>query len=172
MNEFSNGSKQNCEWFLNELEELPQGGSRATTVEALLSKMPEEARRHAARCGECASALEDFAAIRRALEQEPESLVKAGPWFTQKVMHAIALQEAEIEERQSGFWNGVRRLAPRLVALATLLLMIGGTWAFQERRAAPMNGPEARQTEGIFESTPSAPANDDVIVSVHQEKLP
>ena len=88
-------------------------------------------------------------------QEMKESLPEAGPWFTTRVMQAIAAQEEEIEERQNGFWTSVRRLAPRLVAFATLLLMLGGTWAFQERRAARANGPQMGPAEGIFEAVPS-----------------
>jgi hypothetical protein len=87
-------------------------------------------------------------------------------------MNSIAAQEHEAEERQEGFWIGVRRLAPRFVALATLLLMLGGTWAFQERRAANSRALEMGSGEGIFETAPSAPANDDIIAiaSSYQEQ--
>lgn len=87
-------------------------------------------------------------------------------------MNSIAAQEYETEERQEGFWIGVRRLAPRFVALATLLFMLGGTWAFQERRAANSRALEMGPVEGIFESAPSAPANDDIIAiaSTSQEQ--
>ena len=74
-----------------------------------------------------------------------------------------------MEERQNGFWNGVRRLAPRLVAFATLLLMLGGTWAFQVQRASQARGAVLKPAEGIFESQPSTPANDDVVAIVQEE---
>jgi hypothetical protein len=160
----------NCEWFLNELEGLPTNGPKGATAEVLLSRLPEEAREHALRCAECGAATQEFAETRRALENMAETLPKAGPWFTQRVMQAIAAQEEEIEETVSGFWSNVRRLAPRLVAFATLLLMLGGTWAFQERRASRTRGPEMRPAEGIFETAPSTPVTDDVIASVHHEE--
>lgn len=172
MRELPKDANVNCEWFLNELEGLPSKGAKSETEEALLSDLPEPAREHALRCAECGAALRDFAETRRALEGMAENMPQAGPWFTGRVMHAIAAEEEEIEERQSGFWNGVRRLAPRLVAFATLLLMLGGTWAFQERRTAQTRGPEVGPTEGIFETVPSGPVNDDVIASLHEEKLP
>ncbi len=172
MRELPKDANVNCEWFLNELEGLPSNGAKSVTAEVLLSELTETAREHAQRCAECGAALRDFAETRRALEGMAESMPQAGPWFTGRVMHAIAEKEEEIEERQSGFWNGVRRLAPRLVAFAALLLMLGGTWAFQERRASQTRGPEVGPTEGIFETMPSGPVNDEVIASVHAEKLP
>jgi hypothetical protein len=159
-----------CEWMTGELEGLPSGDGAGQTVEVLLARLPEAAREHAANCAECESAVRDFVDTRLALAQMKESLPEAGPWFTTRVMQAIAAQEEAIEERQNGFWTGVRRLAPRIVAFATLLLMLGGTWAFQERRAARANGPELRPAEGIFEAVPATPANDDIIASATEEK--
>jgi hypothetical protein len=160
----------NCEWFLNELEGLPSNGPKGATAEVLLSRLPAEAREHALRCRECEGVVQDFVETRRALESMVAGLPKAGPWFTQRVMRSIAAQEEEIEETVNGFWTNVRRLAPRLVAFATLLLMLGGTWAFQERRASRMRGPEMRPAEGIFETAPAPVVNDDVIASVHEEQ--
>jgi hypothetical protein len=159
-----------CEWMIGELEGLPSGDGAGETVEVLLARLPEAAREHAAKCAECESAVRDFVDTRLALAQMKEGLPEAGPWFTTRVMQAIAAQEEAIEERQNGFWTGVRRLAPRIVAFATLLLMLGGTWAFQERRAARANGPELRPAEGIFEAVPAIPANDDIIASATEEK--
>jgi hypothetical protein len=169
MNELPKGAKVNCEWFLSELEGLPTGDA---TAEVLLRRLPEEARSHAADCAECAAAVRDFAETRVALEGMEESFPEPGPWFMRRVMQAIAAQEAEIEEKQNGFWSSVRRLAPRLVAFAMLVLMLGGTWAFELQRAARTNKPELRPAEGIFEATPSVQANDDVIASASEEKLP
>lgn len=172
MKELPKGGQVKCEWFLNELEGLPVEGLRSVTVEVLLRRLPGEAREHAGRCTECEAAVRDYVETRSALEGMQGSLPEAGPWFARRVMQAIAAREAEIEERKNGFWTGVRRLAPRLVAFATLLLVLGGTWAFQERREARVHGAQLSATEGIFETTPATPVNDDVIASVHEVPLP
>ncbi len=168
----SKGAKLNCECFLNELEALPVDLSRDMTDEMLLERLPAEARDHAVKCEGCAAALRDLVETRRALQPMPELLPEAGPWFTRRVMQAITTQEQEIEERENGFWNGVRRLAPRVVAFATLLLMLGGTWAFQVRRASQSQNPQMSAAEGIFEAGPVAPMNDDIVMSVHEGRLP
>jgi len=164
--------KLNCDSFLSELEGLTTKAPRGATAEALLSDLPAAAREHAMRCAECKGALRDLADTRRAFEEVQEGLPEAGPWFTRRVMQAIEAQEEEIEEKQNGFWISVRRLAPRMVAFATLLLMLGGTWAFEVQRAARTHGLEIRPAEGIFESAPSASVNDDVIASTYEEQLP
>jgi hypothetical protein len=160
----------NCELFLSELEELPAGAAESM----IIAQLPLPAREHAAVCASCEAAVRDFVETRRALGGMQESLPEAGPWFTQRVMRAIAAQEQAMEETQDGFWSSVRRLAPRMVAFASLLLMLGGTWAFEERRAAQARGPEMRPVEGIFETTPSVPVNDDVIAHAtgSEDQLP
>jgi hypothetical protein len=167
MRELPKSSGVNCELFMNELEVLPTDGPRGATAAEWLSALPEEAQEHAAQCAECEAALQDFAVTRRALERMQESLPEAGPWFPRRVMNAIHAQEIAIEETQNGFWTSVRRLAPRLVAFASLLLMLGGTWMFTERRAARAHGQELAPAEGIFEAQPSTPQSDDVIATYY-----
>ncbi len=157
----------NCELFLNELEALPTDALRGATAAEWRSALPQETQGHAAQCAECEAALQDFAVTRLALARMQESLPEAGPWFTRRVMNAIDAQEIEMEETQNGFWTSVRRLAPRLVAFASLLLMLGGTWMFTERRAARAPGQELAPPEGIFEALPSTPVNDDVIATYY-----
>jgi len=172
MSELPREEKVNCEWFRDELEAIPANGPGRASAEELLRRLPESAREHAAGCAECRMALEDFAETRVALEGMVGTLPEPGPWFTRRVMQAVAAQEAELEEKQNGFWIGVRRLAPRMVAFAMLLLMLGGTWAFQVRRTTLAKGQQLAPAEGIFEATPTA-ANDDVVIaSTHEEKAP
>jgi len=163
MMELPKGEKVNCEWFLNLLEELSADRSRSATPDLLLGELPQLARDHVSQCSDCRAAIADFAETRQLFHGLACDTPEPGPWFTRRVMNSIAAQEHDAEERQEGFWIGVRRLAPRFVALATLLLMLGGTWAFQERRAANSRALEVSPVEGIFESAPSAPANDDII---------
>lgn len=171
MRELPMGEKFNCEWLQNQLEGLPPGD--VGTANELLAQLPEQARAHAAVCAECQAAVQDFAETRQVLAAMGENLPQAGPWFTTRVMRAIAAQEQEIETRQNGFWVNVRRLAPRMVAFATLLLMLGGTWAFQERRAATrVQGAQMGPVESIFEGAPTTPPNDDIIATAHEDKLP
>jgi len=160
----------NCAWFLNQLEALPGNSSRSATADLLLAGLPEPARQHAAVCAHCHSALRDFLDTRLALRELAQSLPQPSPWFTARVMQSIAARERAIDESTDGFWNGVRRLAPRLVAFAALLLMLGGTWAFEQTRAARTHKPEMRSIEGIFESTPNVPPNDDVIAASFGEQ--
>jgi hypothetical protein len=168
MNGLPKDNRVNCEWFLNQLEELPRQGR--ATLELWRAELPREAREHAAECANCEAALRDFADARFVLEGLHGTLPEPGPWFSKRVMQAIASQERENEESLEGFWVGVRRLAPRLVAFAMLLLMLGGTWAFEENRTARQNNSEGTSIEGIFQGAPSTPVNDDVVAVSLAEK--
>ena len=165
-------ARVNCERFLNELEGLPAEGAGGATAEELLAKMPVAAREHVLRCTGCSEALQDFAETRQALEGMKAGLPEAGPWFTARVMGAIRAKEAEIEEKKEGVWVGVRRLAPRLVAFAAVLLALGGSWAIEVRRADRARRPELRPGESLFEAAPKIQVNDDIVASAYQEQLP
>jgi len=161
-------SHMTCEDLLSQLERLS-----ADHADALLAQLPHSCREHLARCANCRQALEDLAQTREALAPLKAALPQPGPWFLSRVMHAIASREAEIEERKNGFWISVRRLAPRLAAFAAVLLAVGGTWAFQLRRAEQ----QARQTqirsvESLFDPGPNLPLNDDIVASPNEELRP
>ena len=92
----------------------------------------------------------------------------AGPWFTVRVMAAIEARQAELEERREGVWTYVGRLAPRLVAVAAALLIIGGTWLAEQRRIDTARVNQMRGAESVFEAAQSAPIPDDVVASVQE----
>lgn len=172
MNERSANARVNCEWFLNELEGLPADGPGGARPEELLTRMAAGAREHAARCASCEQALQDFVETRNALEGMKAGLPEAGRWFTSRVMGAIRVREEEIEEKKEGVWVSVRRLAPRLVLFAAVLLVLGGSWAIEVRRADHARRQELRPVESLFEGAPNAAVNDDIIASSYQEQMP
>ena len=173
MRDLPMGEKVNCEMFLNELEGLTVDGPSGATPEVLRARMTEAAQAHGVRCTNCREALQDFADTRKALEGIKEGLPEAGPWFTARVMAAIGAQEEEIEDKKEGVWISVRRLAPRLAAFAALLLVLGGSWAIEVRRADRVHGPVGRPAESLFEGTTSAGMNDDMVASIaYEEQVP
>jgi hypothetical protein len=99
-------------------------------------------------------------------------LPEARPWFVVRVMAAIRSKEEAIEEQRNGVWISVRRLAPRLVAFAALLLVLGGSWALEVRRTERLRQTVMRPAEGIFETAPVTPVDEELVASVSEEKLP
>jgi hypothetical protein len=158
-----------CRRFLEELEGVATSGAREVTVPSVLARMSSEARGHAAVCAECSGAVEDLAETRGALLPMSTPVAEAGPWFAARVMAAVRAREKELEERSNGVWLGVRRLAPRLVALCTLVLVVGTTWAVELRRAELARQPELGAAESVFEPV-LAPLNDDVLVGGQGER--
>lgn len=152
MGNLLNRDEENCRRFLNALEELPPSGNMRKSAEEWRAELPDAEDEHAGRCEACRTALEEFAETRNALAGI--TVQEAGPWFTARVMAAIASRERE-EEARDGVWIGVRRLAPRLVALSALLLVLGGSWALELRKTDGTNA-ERRGGDMVFDS-PVAP---------------
>lgn len=136
-----------CRRFLEEMETKPAG----------------DVSGHAEVCADCRAALDDLLATRKALEPMRVPVAEAGPWFATRVMAAIRSRENEQEERRNGVWIGIRRLAPRLVALCALVLVVGTTWAYQVRQGELARRVQLSSGESVFESVP-APLNDDVMI--------
>ena len=170
MSETRRMGRPECDEVLDELEELRAGEVTAGEVQSALTA---ESSRHAMACQECRAAIDDFIEAREGLAAMAESQPQPGPWFVARVMAAVKAAENEIEEKKLGVWISVRRLAPRLAAFAGLLLVLGGTWAMELRhREAASGEPQGRQGEGLFETAPSAPANDDIVASVTEGARP
>jgi len=154
-----------CQEFVDELEGLPVERSGEATLESLSAKLTEAARQHSGKCASCRAGLEDLAAARSVLRRLAGPPPEAGPWFAKRVMGAIAARENEIEEGRNGVWSSVGRLAPRLAAVCAVLLMLGGTWAYEQNRAEQIKQEEMRSSESLFEAPASSPLNDDVMAS-------
>ena len=144
-----NRDEQNCRRFLDALEKLPLSGGLRKSVEEWRAELPETEEVHAGGCEACRTALEEFAETRNALAEA--AVQKPGPWFATRVMAAINAREQE-EEARDGVWISVRRLAPRMVALSALLLVLGGSWALEQRKTEGMNA-ERRSGDMVFDSS-------------------
>ena len=164
--------KLECEAFLEALEATSPDKGTEALPEVLLGLMNGLTRGHAEVCADCKAAVEAMSVTRRELARLPEAALEPAPWFTTRVMGAIRAKESEIEEKKNGVWVSVRRLAPRLVAFCTLLLVVGGTWALEVRKAEEARQAEMRPVESLFDTTASTPLNDDVLAVSHQEPRP
>jgi hypothetical protein len=146
MGNLLNRDEANCRRFLDALEELPLSGGTRKSAEEWRAELPEAEDEHAGRCEVCRTALEEFAETRNALTGV--AVHEPGPWFTARVMAAINARE----EKEDGVWIGVRRLAPRLVAVSALLLVLGGSWALELRKTDGLNA-ERRSGDMVFDSS-------------------
>jgi hypothetical protein len=161
--------KSECQRFLEELEGVAVSEAKEVNAQTVVTQMSSQARGHAEVCAECRGAVEDLAETRRALLPMGTPVAEAGPWFAARVMAAIRAKENELDERSNGVWLGVRRLAPRLVALCTVVLLVGTTLAYQMRQQNLARQLQLQPAESVFESVP-APLNDDVLVGAQGER--
>jgi hypothetical protein len=154
---------KDCQKTLDALEQVRIEGDGRVSVETVLELLSADSRAHAVRCLDCRAAVEQFAEARNLLQPLRQMQAEPGPWFVTRVMAAIEARERE-EERE-GVWANVRRLAPRIVAFCTLLLVLGGTWAMRVRqREVQLQQNRMEPYEALFEPGPSAPVNDDVMI--------
>jgi hypothetical protein len=84
------------------------------------------------------------------------------PWFTARVMAAIASRERELVERVSA-WTEFPRFASRLTWVAAIFLLAGTTWFYESIVRTPSYAPSGQ--ESIFE-VPQQTTPDDVLVSM------
>ena len=159
-----------CRRFREELELVHVPGDAVIERGEMLAELPADLRGHAGACGSCLQALDDVVVARNMLLSlaGETAAVEPGPWFSGKVMNAIAAKERATEARD-GFWASVQKLAPRLAAVCALLLLLVGTWAMQTQRAY-----QAKQmsipAESLFDSGPTGAQNDDVMISVEAHR--
>src|SRR3974390_889454 len=103
-----------CGRFQEALELVRVPGDAVIEQGELLAELSSELREHAGRCVSCRAVLEDVVQTRNllvTLAAAKEGVAEPGPWFSCKVMNAIAAKEQEIEARD-GFWISVQKLAP------------------------------------------------------------
>lgn len=126
---------------------LEGSSGRAVEVRAL----PEGVLSHLASCGECRIFAEELREVRGMLRQDAGG-PQPGPFFLTRVMASIADQEVELEKR-SQIWAAVPRLAYRLTVLASLTLLVAGSWLYQppshNSTAASVNAEQS--SEGLVD---------------------
>jgi len=65
-------------------------------------------------------------------------------------------------------WINVRRLAPRLVAFSTLLLVLGGGWALQQRSTDRASTDRRGTGDIVFDSSVAPASYDDGLSAVSE----
>jgi hypothetical protein len=170
MSERPKGAESSCESFLEQLESLPWSENlRQGNWQQVL---PGEVRDHAAQCASCEEALADFVDTREALVRMRGVLPQPGPWFVTRVMATIREREKELQEQAESVWVSIMKLAPRLSMVAAVLLLVGGSWALQLRYAERARQNQSRPVEGLFETAPHAPLNDDIVAAAYEGSRP
>jgi hypothetical protein len=156
-----------CQIIAMHLEEAAQGLPQAATHEQLLSAIPEDAKEHLRACPDCFQGIEDFLQSRKllaALERNPGDL--GNPFFEKRVMAAIAAREAQLEGPR-GTWAFVPKLASRLAGVATIVLVVAGTWLYSGPARRQANQPALENGTQLFEDNSAVPASrDDILVSL------
>ena len=156
------------QWF----EEATGRLSEAPAAEELLASLEPSQRDHVRECGECQNALKDLLESRVLLAALKEPETENRPFFSRRVMAAIAAREMELE-RATRAWAVVPRLASRFAGIATVLLLIGGALVYegplhkQANQTTQTAQPAAESGTQLFEDNAAVPANrDDVLVSL------
>lgn len=164
MGNLFNRESRDCQSFRDALEAMPVNNELRLGVENLLEEFPGDVEAHGTRCAACRAALEEFVETRNALAGM--NVPQAGPWFTARVMSAIAAKERE-DEARDGVWIGVRRLAPRLVAVSALLLVLGGSWALEQSKKDVPTA-DRRGGDFVFDSSVAPTAYDDGLGTLNE----
>lgn len=139
---------------------LERSSSRAEGSRAI----PDDVRTHLASCGECQIFADELREVRGMLRQDSNG-PQPGPFFLARVMASIADQEVELEKR-SQIWAAVPRLAYRLTVLASLTLLVAGSWLYQPpSHKSSTAGVNAEQSsEGLVDAG-TANVQDDFLLS-------
>ena len=146
--------KNDCSRVLDALENSAEGTSALSASQ----------REHLAACTECRDAADAFLVSRNLLQELSAHGAEPGPWFTPRVMAAIAAREAEL--RQSlDTWVAVPRLAQRLTWVSALALLLASSWLYESPKHAQTSAANQGQgaIESLFDSTQSS-APDDVVL--------
>jgi anti-sigma factor RsiW len=165
MGNLFNRESKYCRSFRDAMDELPVKGNARISVQAWLDELPAAEAKHAGECEACRTALEGFAETRNALARM--AVPAAGPWFTSRVMAAITAKERE-DAVQDGVWNGVRKLAPRLVAVSALLLVVGGSWALEQSQRDVATADGRGSGDMVFDSSVVPTWYDDGLGTIYE----
>ena len=174
----SNKIARDCDAVREELERVTgrQAVDEFTSLDTLLEQLPQNERLHASGCAECQIFAKDLLELRTIFAVEREDardfsakLAQPGPFFMARVMAAIKAREVE-EDKSAQTWAAVPRLAHRLTVLASLSLLLAGSWLYQ-RPSQPntVAGINAEQnSEGLVEGSSTVVYDDFLLNAVER----
>jgi hypothetical protein len=149
--------------FREQLERAAEAASEARTHDELMGRMLSEQRAHAARCGECRIAGEELLEARVLLRSLPSNAQRPGPWFSSRVMSAIAAQKAAVN-RAGNPWTAVPRFASRMVLVAAAVLLVASAWLYEKKTPARLSTTDSA-LETVFETSSPQANFDEVLIS-------
>jgi hypothetical protein len=138
--------------------------------ETLLAHLPENASKHLNGCSDCRTFAGELLEVSAMLQDEPDGTQprpQPGPYFLARVMAAIIDRQAELDQRTQT-WAAVPRLAHRVSVLASLTLLIAGSWLYRQPRhpASPPGISAEQNSEGLVEGGTSAVQDDFLLNTV------
>jgi hypothetical protein len=168
MTSLLNKGGSNCSTFRTQLEDAASAAPAAKETKELLAALPPALQEHASACAECRAAVENILASRALLSALPSNAEMGGPWFTSRVMAAIAARKAELS-RAADAWTFLPKLAARLTWASSIALLLASGWLYQRPASNP---PKAVMTDITGEPLVDnpAPANDDEVLLSLAEK--
>ena len=152
----STNSSNECERVSDALEQLAARGEEST-ADAVLEQLPEAVREHISSCVTCSARAQELTEV-RAMFEGYGSQAQPSPFFLTRVMASIAEREVQLE-RSAQTWAAVPRLAYRLSVLASLGLLIAGSWVYKMPKSSNLN--PQQYTEGLADS---GQVQDDLLV--------
>jgi predicted anti-sigma-YlaC factor YlaD len=133
---------------------------RSSNSAAEVPALPEGMRAHLPSCSECRIFAAELREVRGMLRQDAGG-PQPGPFFLARVMASIADQEVELEKR-SQIWAAVPSLAYRLTVIASLTLLVAGSWLYQPPRHKSTTASVSadQSSEGLVEGSNTAIQDD------------
>src|SRR5437660_10661506 len=162
-----NKNDEECRRLRDLLEESAAPRPEAARIEELTEGWSAAQRHHVATCEGCQTAAQDILTTREILKGISSSAGQSRPWFSTRVMAAIAARERELAEAAST-WLAVPKFASRLAFASAALLLLTSTWLYERPLTAPsQQASSLAAQESIFEA-PSTVNQDDVLVPVQE----
>ncbi len=156
-----------CEKLRDLLEDSAVARPEAARIEELNEAWSTAQRNHMVACERCRTAAQDLLATRKIFKGIGSTAEMARPWFSTRVMAAIATRERELAEAAST-WLAVPKFASRLALASAALLLLTSTWLYERPLTAPsQQASSLAAQESIFEA-PSTVNQDDVLVPVQE----
>ena len=160
-----------CERFRILLEDTAGARPGARTVEELTEGMANDLAAHFETCLGCREAAEDLLSSRELVRSAIPAAAEASPWFSQRVMAAIAVHEKELEEA-ARTWLVVPRFASRLALASLAVLLIASTWLYKRPSPQAVNSASAAAAPEYLFEAPAPPLNQDDVLASMAERNP